>query len=63
MQFFRYISASQNTNLRTVRRALEVVGECEQEHMGVSTFLALGEHTYQLAAIRFALNVDDLANQ
>jgi hypothetical protein len=55
--FFENLGKAQGKALETMRASLNVIGTCEQQHLGATTFLAVAEHTYQIAKIRFALSL------
>ncbi len=56
-EFFTNLGTAQNAALEAMRASLSRIGTCEQAHLGSSTFLALAEHTHQIARIRFALSL------
>lgn len=56
-EFFNNLGKAQNSALEAMRASLTKIGTCEQEHLGTETFLALAEHTYQIARIRFAMSL------
>lgn len=55
--FFENLGKAQANALEVMRDSLTVIGTCEQQHLGQTTFLALAEHSYQIAKIRFALSL------
>jgi len=55
--FFENLGKAQNGALDLLRASLTKIGTCEQMHLGSTTFLALAEHTHQIARIRFALSL------
>jgi len=58
-KFFKNIGKAQDKALNLLDQKLRHIGECELEHMGTATFLALGEHTHQLAKIRFKISIPE----
>ncbi|GEM_PF-2687821 len=56
-EFFKNLGKAQNAALDVLHVKLKQIGTCEQEHLGSATFLALAEHSYQIAKLRFALSL------
>jgi hypothetical protein len=56
-KFFENLGEAQNEALDVLRASLRLIGTCEQQHMGSATYLALAEHSYQIAKLRFALSL------
>lgn len=58
-KFFKNIGTAQDDALKLLDRKLQHLGQCELEHMGTATFMALGAHTHQLAKIRFKISAPE----